>query len=434
MLYNQPYGVSDPNAPYINGNPSTGTMGSIPPAASIEYPQREIVNFITRNNFTPTNADLFQLTRAVQSGIVNYGLDVGAINAIAITPTQPIAAYALGQRFIIKMTYPNTSQVTLNVSGLGAKPLVHLDLTPLNPWELLAGEMIEVAYDGTRFQLISGGPPGTIVSLTQPRDLYVNDAIGSDTLYDGTTPTITGVMGGPFKTIQKALDQVPKFNLGGWYFTIHVADGTYFSTSLNLRTPNGSGTIFITGNPTTPANCIIHSTAGTAFMHANGGHYRANGFRLLVDGPQGGDPGHAIYSGFNGGEFDVDAMNFGNVAAGHMVAGNNGQIQFWGPITVSGSPLGGDHCFASGNGAVFSEPIPTLPTVNITAPINVQNWANASDGGVVTLKYSSITGAANVSGRKYNANINGIVETFGGGASYLPGTLAGTTNNGGQYG
>ena len=38
MQYNQPYGISDPNAAYINGNPTTGTMGSIPPAASIEYP------------------------------------------------------------------------------------------------------------------------------------------------------------------------------------------------------------------------------------------------------------------------------------------------------------------------------------------------------------------------------------------------------------
>ena len=61
MQYNQPYGVSDPNAPYINGNPSTGTMGSIPPAASIEYPQREIVNLITDAEMTPTNSDLHQL-------------------------------------------------------------------------------------------------------------------------------------------------------------------------------------------------------------------------------------------------------------------------------------------------------------------------------------------------------------------------------------
>jgi hypothetical protein len=58
MKYQRPYGVSDPNAAYVNGNPSTGTMGSIPPAASIEYPQREIVNLITDSKFTPTDADL----------------------------------------------------------------------------------------------------------------------------------------------------------------------------------------------------------------------------------------------------------------------------------------------------------------------------------------------------------------------------------------
>jgi hypothetical protein len=46
MQYNQPYGISDTNASYINGNPSTGTMGSIPPAFSIEHPQREIVTVI----------------------------------------------------------------------------------------------------------------------------------------------------------------------------------------------------------------------------------------------------------------------------------------------------------------------------------------------------------------------------------------------------
>ena len=46
MLYNQPFGITDPNAPYINGNPNTGTMGSIPPALSIEHPQREIVKVI----------------------------------------------------------------------------------------------------------------------------------------------------------------------------------------------------------------------------------------------------------------------------------------------------------------------------------------------------------------------------------------------------
>ena len=39
-------------------------MGSIPPAASIENPQREIVNMITSSGLTPTDADLFQLAKS----------------------------------------------------------------------------------------------------------------------------------------------------------------------------------------------------------------------------------------------------------------------------------------------------------------------------------------------------------------------------------
>src|SRR4051812_10264098 len=78
MKYNQPYGVSDVDAPYVNGNPSTGTMGSIPPAASIEHDQREVVEVISRANsrgykdFTdtpcavPATGDLQQLRKAVE--------------------------------------------------------------------------------------------------------------------------------------------------------------------------------------------------------------------------------------------------------------------------------------------------------------------------------------------------------------------------------
>jgi hypothetical protein len=82
MKYNQPYGISDPNAVYINGNPTTGTMGSIPPAESIEYDQREIVaviqwaadhgyhDMVGALCANPSNADLQQLLKAIW-GLVN---------------------------------------------------------------------------------------------------------------------------------------------------------------------------------------------------------------------------------------------------------------------------------------------------------------------------------------------------------------------------
>ena len=84
MKYQQPYGVSDPNASYLNGNPSTGTMGSIPPAASIEYDMREIIEVISRANsrsyvdFTgapcaaAADTDLQQLRKAIEGFVRSW--------------------------------------------------------------------------------------------------------------------------------------------------------------------------------------------------------------------------------------------------------------------------------------------------------------------------------------------------------------------------
>jgi hypothetical protein len=67
MKYNQPYDQpSSPNAPYVDGNPEAGIQGSIVPAASIEYPQREIVAAIQAAGLTGDNADLTQLLKMMK--------------------------------------------------------------------------------------------------------------------------------------------------------------------------------------------------------------------------------------------------------------------------------------------------------------------------------------------------------------------------------
>jgi hypothetical protein len=86
MKYNQPLDQpGNANAPYIDGNPAAGVQGSIVPAASVEYDQREIVEVIGRANsrgykdFTdtlcgaPANADLLQLRKAIE-GFIKAGL------------------------------------------------------------------------------------------------------------------------------------------------------------------------------------------------------------------------------------------------------------------------------------------------------------------------------------------------------------------------
>jgi hypothetical protein len=87
MKYNGPYDQpGNPDAPYIDGNPAAGLQGSIVPAASIEYDQREVVEVIVRANArgytdfanilcaSPSNSDLTQLRKAIEGFIKSWAV------------------------------------------------------------------------------------------------------------------------------------------------------------------------------------------------------------------------------------------------------------------------------------------------------------------------------------------------------------------------
>jgi hypothetical protein len=431
VKYEAPYGVSDPNAGYINGNPSTGTMGSIPPAAAIEYPQREIVNFINRGGLIPSDADLYQLSRAIQGGLVNWGVDTGIPNQMAITPTQPISAYALGQRFIVKVRYGNTGQVVLNVSGLGNVPVIHTDQTQLNAYEMLAGQLIEVAYDGVHFQAIGGISTGAI-TMTATQNLYVNSGIGSDTLYDGTAAAISGTSG-PFATIPKALTTMKKYNLGGWNFIIHIADGGYYSPDpIDLPLPNGSGIVALIGNVSNPAAVVVtNSGTGSTITSFHGGNYDIQGMQLTASAPKSGDQGHCLWW-LNGGYLTLGIMNFGNAPQNHVCMGASSSCMPYGNQNIVGTYAGGSHYYAFTNGVILNS-TPTNPSITISVASQNYAFMQAVDGGQIWPLWNAINGAGNLSGYKYVALSNGVINTAARGASYLPGTVAGVAFSGGQY-
>lgn len=78
------------------------------------------------------------------------GVDTITANA-AITP----AAYVAGQKFTFVSAGANTGAVTLNVSSLGAKAVTKNGATALAAGDIPSGAVIEVSYDGTRFQLLT---------------------------------------------------------------------------------------------------------------------------------------------------------------------------------------------------------------------------------------------------------------------------------------
>lgn len=93
MKYWQPYGITDPEAGYINGDPSIGRQGSIPPAGSIEQDQREIVNVIRGNQFPPSETDVHQLLVSCRSQRMNYAVDQNDLpNTITVSFVPPIGS------------------------------------------------------------------------------------------------------------------------------------------------------------------------------------------------------------------------------------------------------------------------------------------------------------------------------------------------------
>ena len=112
-------------------------------------------------------------------GVQDYAIDVGAVNAFAITLTPSLTQYVVGLPIYFKALNANTGTATLNVNGLGAKTIRKNGTSPLTSGDIVAGQIVAVAYDGTYFQLISAAVPvispnETIKNLKLVRNASVN--------------------------------------------------------------------------------------------------------------------------------------------------------------------------------------------------------------------------------------------------------------------
>ncbi|RXG91600.1 hypothetical protein [Bradyrhizobium zhanjiangense] len=444
MQYNQPYGVSDPNAPYINGNPATGQAGSIPPAASIEYPQREIVNLITDVNIAaPANSDLHQMAKAIQSSRLNYSADYGTANAyvahLAPTPDD----YFTGMIVRLKVGATNAGDSTLALYPLSPKHVVRPDGTNLQQYDLIAGQIATFVYDGAQWVLtnINSGGSGGPIYLAAPRTYYVNSNTGNDA-FDGSQPTVGTAPKGPFRTLQHASDVIAKFNLNGYTVNVYVADGNY--TQCVLPGVGGQGAVNWIGNKGTPANCLVavgSNTVAQAGFIAQGLANTVGGFKIVGNlGTYGS--GIAVP---NNTLLYIDNITWGVCNGVHLQVYNGGQCRLNGSSSdifrIDGPPLGNPFapanwlsCFGGGRVDIanLSSP-PQFYCVN--TPINFAlAFASVSDVGVAQLIFTGgIQNGGVCTGKRYDVRTNGVINTNGQGATWLPGNVAGTTSSGGQY-
>lgn len=414
MKYQQPFGSSDPDASYVDRNTVGATKGSPVPAKAIEQAQRELVALIQFCGLTPSDADLTQVSEAIQTGKLNYALATGAANALTAT-LSPAPTLQAGLYVNLLVTAPNTGPATLNLNSHGPANIVNLFGGPLVGGELIGP--VRFQYDGTKWWASVIQPV-----LTQNLNLYVNGSTGNDSNNGLTTGTA-------FATIQKAVSKVQSLNLNGFTATINVADGSY-AGPVALGTLTG-GTATIVGNPGAPQNCSVVSAAGSGFI-LSAGRWNINGFRINAQSASGTDPGAGVYSGASGANASVQNLYFVGCAGGHLYASNGGGITIVGRVSFAGNAPAS--LLASVGGTITLNPA-AGPILAVPAAYTVSTaFSAANDLGSIWGHWSSIdAGGQTVTGQKYVAANNGVIDTLGSGINYYPGNTAGTTLNGGIY-
>jgi hypothetical protein len=160
-----------------------------------------IVNANITDKRVYVNMNSGVLLNLSRQGLGNNLATVGGTgDAITLTMSPAYSAYASPMVIWFKATAANTTAVTINVDGLGAKSLKRLDgATALIANDIKNGQLVCILYDGTNLQMItpSGNAPisgntalfgdgsdgdVTISSNTSlTRDMYYNNLTINDT-------------------------------------------------------------------------------------------------------------------------------------------------------------------------------------------------------------------------------------------------------------
>ena len=119
------------------------------------------------------------------------GTATGTADALVLTPSPSISAYAAGQRFSFKASAsPNTTATTVAISGLTTKA-IEFNNAALTAGVIVGSKYYDIEYDGTAFQLnrFSGLLiPASSITTT----MIADGAVTAPKLGGGTIPAATG--------------------------------------------------------------------------------------------------------------------------------------------------------------------------------------------------------------------------------------------------
>lgn len=234
----------------------------------------------------------------------------------------------------------------------------------------------------------------------------------------GNDSTGTGlVVGNPWQTVTKAWQMLSSYyDMNGYTATIQLANGTY-TEAFQPATNSIGGPVVISGNIGNPS--LTSFTNALPFFSTNGAVFTVKNLQIS---------GASIVGLLSdiGGSIQFSNVTFAACTAPHILAQHGGTIKCLGNYTITGGATFHWQAVAGGNISVDSVTITIIGT-----PAFSSAFATSNTLGMIEAYSDTFTGAA--TGVRFVANGNGVINTNGGGATYLPGNAAGSTATGGQY-
>lgn len=317
------------------------------------------------------------------------GTATGTADVITATVTPAITAYAAGQTFRFISSGANTTNVTININSLGAKAITKNGATALGAGDIPSGAVIEIVYDGTRFQFIG---------------------VVADRLTQNQTPNWCGTAGGTADVITTSVTPALTAYTAGQVFRFISSGANTTNVTINI---NSLGAKAVTKNGTTaleagdiPSGAIVEiiydgtrfQVVGVAFhsgatiLSSNTALTTAHKGRLVIVSGNSGAvtltmPASATFS-------DGDGMSFLNASPTYNVT-----------LTRAGSDV-----FNPGSSSVNSVTLKPGDTFSCSLYASGASWE--ATGGSAQLAYTSIFGSS-IAGSGYQKLPSGLIIQWG---------------------
>jgi hypothetical protein len=345
--------------------------------------------------------------------------------------------YYDGMFIFVIPAFTNNGPSTIAVSALGPKNIVRRGGGALQPGDMPAAYKSLLCYSKVHgnFELYginfaAGG--GFLPVLSANTTWFINGSTGDDTLYDGTSATISGPHG-PFKTINRGKNEVFKYGPSVYTATLQVAAGTYPEA---VATANYQGPgIYIIGAGKT--NTFV--TGANNFHTFQSAHGNVMHVQSICASCGTGQGPPCCFVGESGGTISTEDC------------ASSGYVPFTVWEAYAGYVSMGTHTFNAGNscgmgvfGSYFGG---FIGQAGYPGPAKVWTFLGSFNVGAAGFAIASADGSMEcavpgqtvfvnpgyVIGPKYFINANGVIMTQGLGVNYFPGNQPGIIGSGGQY-